>query len=222
MKNIRKVIKIMLLIVIAIGVVFATLTVTGIYDPDNMIIGDNSNVFGYGKGRFYDIEFETIEEALRETTKEEVDNYSDLTLLYQATTERLVKVFLLYEDEIRGYEFYINANGTYSYSGGKDVDFSKANEEKRHDWKTTVLSDVSNATSKGYKKFVKPRETYGVLPAWGVLDSDQVKNMTIDGQSVDHIIEFTWGGDTYYLWIIDDLQTENNAVDIVIDVKEEQ
>lgn len=66
---------------------------------------------------------------------------------------------------------------------------------------------------------MKPYETYGVLPAWGVSDTDQVKNMTVDGQSVDHVIEFTWESDTYYLWIIDDLQTKNNAVDIVIDVK---
>ena len=156
---------------------------------------------------------------MQETLEEEERDYSNMTLLYQATTEKLVKVFMLCEDEVCGYEFYINENGTYSYSGGKDVDFSKVNEEKRHDWKTSVLSDVSDATSKGYKKFVKPYETYGVLPAWGVSDTDQVKNMTVDGQSVDHVIEFTWESDTYYLWIIDDLQTKNNAVDIVIDVK---
>lgn len=58
---------------------------------------------------------------------------------------------------------------------------------------------------------------YGVLPAWGVSDTDKIKHMTIDGQCVDHVIEFLQSGTTYYLWIIDDLQTEHNAVDIEID-----
>lgn len=43
--------------------------------------------------------------------------------------------------------------------------------------------------------------------------------MTVDGQKVDEIIEFSKEEENYYLWIIDDLQTENNAKDIKIDWK---
>ena len=66
-------------------------------------------------------------------------------------------------------------------------------------------------------EIVKPREEYGVLPAWGVSDTDKVKHMTVDGQKVDKVIEFSYKEETYYLWIIDDLKTENNAVDIKIE-----
>ena len=202
-------------------------TMTGVYDPDNMVIGNNLNAAGYGKGKFHDKEFTSIEKALQAVVEEDGGDYSNMKLLYQAATGNLEKVYLLessqvdtYEfHEVKGYEFLIKENGTYSYMGIKSRQFKYNGQTEKYDWKTTVLSDLSDSTSKGYKKFVNPKETYGVLPAWGVSDTEEVKNMTVDGQGVDHVIEFTLDGATYYLWIIDDLQTESNAVDVVIDVK---
>ena len=166
---------------------------------------------------------------MQAVTEELGSDYDNMTLLYEATTGNLEKVFMLESTltdsykfhKVNGYEFIINKNGTYSYSGNISMNFEYTGQTKKYDWKTTALSDLSNSTKKWYKKLVNPRDTYGVLPAWGVSDTDKIKHMTVDGQSVDHVIEFSQDGQTYYLWIIDDLQTENNAVDIVIDVKEE-
>ena len=180
-------------------------------------VGNN----GYsGKSERYNLA--TVYSSVEETVLDNDKNYNKETLLYQVQTGKLVIVFRLGEDYVCGYNIWQREKECCVCDGLWRLDFSGTFAKQGYDWKTTVLADISRSTDKAYKKIMEPRESYGVLPAWGVSDTDQVKNMTVDGQSVDHVIEFSQDGQIYYLWIIDDLQTENNAVDIVIDVKEEQ
>lgn len=209
---------------IAVVFTIALAAIITVCDPENMIMGNNANASGYGRGGIHEKKFMSLEDALKEAMKaEEVEkDYEVMTLLYEAQTGNLKKVFMLYKDQIRGYEFFVNENGSYSYSGVRTTTFANFFEEKKYDWKTTVLSDLSNSTGKGYKKVVNPKKKYGLLPAWGVSDTDQVKYMTVDGQKVDEVIEFSTDGEKYYLWMIDDLQTENNAKDIKIEEKDRE
>lgn len=213
--------KYIIFILIVVVFTIALAAIITVCDPDNMIMGNNANAFGYGRGGIHEKNFKSLDEVLREAMKaEKVEkDYNTMTLLYEAQTGNLVKVFMLYKDQVRGYEFLVNESGNYNYIGVRSATFANFFETKEYDWKTTVLSDLSSSTKKAYRRIVRPKESYGVLPAWGVFDTDQVKNMTVDGQKVDEIIEFSKEEENYYLWIIDDLQTENNAKDIKIDWK---
>ncbi len=184
--------------VIVVLVVWLAAAVVILYDPDNTVLGNNVNACGYGRGGIHEKEFIVLEEALKAVMKDEVHekNYDDMTMLYAAQTDRLEKVFMLYENEVCGYEFVVNENGSYSYRGVRSTVFADFFEKKEYDWKTTVLDDLSNSTQKGYKRFVNPNKNYGVLPAWGVSDTDKVKHMTVDGQKVDKVIEFSYKEET--------------------------
>lgn len=58
---------------------------------------------------------------------------------------------------------------------------------------------------------------YKALPAWGVTDNSNVQNVTVDGQKIDEVHEIDVDGETYYLWIIYDLQTQNKVSDVIIE-----
>ena len=58
---------------------------------------------------------------------------------------------------------------------------------------------------------------YGVLPAWGVTDYSDISNVTVDDQKIDEVHEIDVDGETYYLWIIYDLQTQNKVSDVIIE-----
>ena len=58
---------------------------------------------------------------------------------------------------------------------------------------------------------------YKALQAWGVTDNSNVQNVTVDGQKIDEVHEIDVDGETYYLWIIYDLQTQNKVSDVIIE-----
>ena len=58
---------------------------------------------------------------------------------------------------------------------------------------------------------------YKVLPAWGVTDYSDISNVTVDDQKIDEVHEIDVDGETYYLWIIYDLQTQNKVSDVIIE-----
>ena len=95
--------------------------------------------------------------------------------------------------------------------------YSYVSSGKTYDWQTTMRSDLSNSTKKTYRSIIGKGKKYTVLPAWGISNTEKVKDVTVDGQEIDEVIAFSHDGTDYYLWIIYDLQTENAAVDIVIE-----
>lgn len=211
----------MLLIGIGIAVVFMG---TGIYDPNNLILGNNSTTSTYEKGKLNNIEFKNLEAGVDKVLEENKDIISNY--FYKNHYEKLGIIFTQEEWKqgktvsysITGYEFIANDNGTYRYVGLRTSHFAGEFISSEYDWETTVRADISNSTKKGYNRYVKPREIYGVLPAWGVSDDERVKTMTIDGQSADKVIEFTANDKTYYFWFIEDLKTQNDATNM--DIKE--
>lgn len=207
-----------LIALIVVGLIVAAVVFSGVVDPGNMVLGNNTNVCGYAKGKVHSQKFETVEDALQAATEEQNFDIGMTTVIYQSRTGNLEKVYLLGQDEIDGYEFLLHEDGTYTYSGVRRAMFVNDFQTEKYDWQTTVLSDLCISTSKSYKRFVNPRKNYGVLPAWGVADTDIVKDMTVDGQPVDEVIEFSQNEKVYYLWMIDDLKTENNAVDVKVEV----
>ena len=58
---------------------------------------------------------------------------------------------------------------------------------------------------------------YGILPAWGVTDYSDISNVTVDDQKIDEVHELDVDGKTYYLWIINDLKTQNKASEVRIE-----
>ena len=214
------------IIVIGVLLLIGLMAVIFVYDPDNMVFGNNLRSSAFSWGIFGGEEYKSIEEAMPKVAEELGDNYEDMIFLHRTTTGNVEKIFMLdtmkkegYESsQVRGYEFVINESGTYTYQGAKSRVFQYSNMERKHDWKTTVQADLCDSTNRGYKKIMNAKKIYGVLPAWGVSDIPEVEKMLVDGQTVDHVVEIPLEETTYYLWIINDLQTENDAKDIVISV----
>ena len=116
-------------------------------------------------------------------------------------------------DQIRQYvscyDFIVVSKG-YNYSGVRDLAIG-LNKEKEYSWKDTFLADLSQSRLSGLEK------QYGVLPAWGVTDYSDISNVTVDDQKIDEVHEIDVDGETYYLWIIYDLQTQNKVSDVIIE-----
>ena len=222
----KKKAKIIIVTIVGIIMVALLMNLAFLYDPDNIIIGNNLNSSMYVK-EIPDKEFVTIEAAMATIVEEEGGALENMILLYQGTTQNLEKLFwlkIIQNGEvticqIKGYEFLINPNGSYTYVGAKNRVFYDSLREAEYDWKQTVLADLSDSVHKSYRQVFRAKEIYGVLPAWGISDTEQIANMTIDGQKVDQVITFTCNDKSYYLWIIDDLQTKKEITDIIIAIK---
>ena len=58
---------------------------------------------------------------------------------------------------------------------------------------------------------------YKAIPAWGVTDYSDISNVTVDDQKIDEVHKLDVDGKTYYLWIINDLKTQNEASEVRIE-----
>ena len=138
-----------------IGIIAVIFKLSGIYDPDNVLVGNNLNSFFYNRG----IEKESYESLARAMI--EVDEgYSKEKLLYKSETGNVAKVFMLAENEVEGYEFLIRENHYY-YIGGRKLNFYNGNQKKEYGWEETVLCDLSCSTKKAYKNIIKFAERAG-------------------------------------------------------------
>ena len=210
MKKKWKIIIIPFAVFVTVGIIVTIFKISGIYEPGNMILGNNLNSFFYSRD-IGEEGYGVLEDAMKVADK----NYSKEKLLYRNQMENVARVFMLEEDEVECYEFLIKGN-RYYYIGERKLNFHGGNQTKEYSWEETILSDLSYSTRKAYRNIIKIGEKYRVLSAWGVSDREQIKNITIDGQEIDEVIEFSQAGKTYYLWMINDLKTENDAVNVVI------
>ena len=190
---------------------------SGLVDPKNQVWGNNLTVYSYvSSGKTYD----SIEIAMAEVD----EHYSEEKLLGTVRTGNVTIIFLLSEGQagehgtscVKAHEF-VTVDGGYNHKGGRTTTFEGSVHYDSYDWQTTMRSDLSNSTKKTYRSIIGKGKKYTVLPAWGISDTGEVKDVTVDGQGIDEVIPFSHDGTDYYLWIIYDLQTENDAVDIVIE-----
>lgn len=209
----RKQVFIIFAIIIILGLFGALFWFIGGIDSKNTILGNHLNATLYSRG-IGKKAYETLEDAMKAVAKD----YLREDELYTAQTQNVAKVFILYKNEVIGYEFLIQ-EGHYYYIGERKNVFYIENQPEKYDWETTVLSDLSYSTRKSYKKIIHIGKKYMVLPAWGISDNEKIGDIMVDGQEIDEIITFEQEGKRYYLWIIHDLQTENDAADIKISMK---
>ena len=84
-------------------------------------------------------------------------------------------------------------------------------DDKKYTWKETFLADLFMSRDAVYRGAVEKK--YKVLPAWGVTDYSDISNVTVDDQKIELDVD----GKTYYLWIINDLKTQNEASEVRIE-----
>lgn len=104
---------------------------------------------------------------------------------------------------------YINEISPKTYTSLDEalIDNDERIESEKQICPKSKLSVYENTAEKYYK----------ALPAWGVTDNSNVQNVTVDGQKIDEVHEIDVDGETYYLWIIYDLQTQNKVSDVIIE-----
>ncbi|MBE5942196.1 MAG: hypothetical protein E7264_06625 [Lachnospiraceae bacterium] len=223
--------RIILLICLVVTILILGLSIliqnkdTDVYDSSNMIVSDNSGGSEYEKDILNRLSFDSVEDALPIVTKND-SSYKDGEIIYQTRIDNYSAVFFQQETVLAKYkfptiicyEFVVNENDTVSYVGRRVCNSNHDMLSTSYGWIQTVRSDLGYSTSHLYKDILNIREVYGVLPAWGLSVSEQVKNMTVDGQSVDKVIEFTANDKTYYFWFIEDLKTQRDAMNM--DIKE--
>ena len=190
---------------------------SGLIDPKNQVWGNNLTAYSYvSSGKTYD----SIEVAMAEVD----EHYDEEVLLGAVRTGNVTIVFLLDDGQtgehgtscVKAHEF-VTVDGGYNHKGGRTTTFAGSIHNDSYDWQTTMRADLSNSTKKTYRSIIGKGKKYTVLPAWGISDTEEVQNIAVDGQGIDEVIGFSHDGTDYYLWIIYDLQTGNDAVDIVIE-----
>ena len=192
----------------------------GIFSDDEAIFGANGNAMSFVE----DIRpkmYTSLEEALADN-QEKVDSEKQICQIEEnGVTHVYMEGENIAEDKkgkvidsshyITCYDFIKKAN-EYYYSGGRKLVIRKSDE---YTWKETFLADLSQSKNHVYKN--NAEKYYKALPAWGVTDNSNVQNVTVDGQKIDEVHEIDVDGETYYLWIIYDLQTQNKASDVIIE-----
>ena len=114
---------------------------------------------------------------------------------------------------IKCYDFVTVSDG-YNYSGERKLVIN-FDDDKKYTWKETFLADLFMSRDAVYRGAVEKK--YKVLPAWGVTDYSDISNVTVDDQKIDEVHELDVDGKTYYLWIINDLKTQNEASEVRIE-----
>ena len=114
---------------------------------------------------------------------------------------------------IKCYDFVTVSDG-YNYSGERKLVIN-FHDDKKYTWKETFLADLFMSRDAVYRGAVEKK--YKVLPAWGVTDYSDISNVTVDDQKIDEVHELDVDGKTYYLWIINDLKTQNEASEVRIE-----
>ena len=114
---------------------------------------------------------------------------------------------------IKCYDFVTVSDG-YNYSGERKLVIN-FHDDKKYTWKETFLADLFMSRDAVYRGAVEKK--YKVLPAWGVTDYSDISNVTVDDQKIDEVHKLDVDGKTYYLWIINDLKTQNEASEVRIE-----
>lgn len=223
----RKRTKIVLVVVAGIGIVVVTALLfwkmSEHQDPNNRLEGRNSS------NSYYTTIFENQENSLEQEMQKNDDRFEEEEDVTQLETGNITLVFrkgkefnfdkdsgeLIEIDYIGGYEF-VKTSGGYFYSGQRRLSLKHMELEREYTWEETFRADLALTTRKAYKEFVK--NNYNVLPAWGISENADVENMTVDGQKIDQVIPIEMDEKPYYLWIIYDLETEKDAVDVILKV----
>ena len=206
------------IIVFVIMIIGICIIMSYLHRDDEFLSGANVNSMSYSK----DISpqnYSSVDEAMK-TVDEKLNSEEKIC---QIEENGVVHVYVQgintikdkngKVDQIRQYvscyDFIVVSKG-YNYSGVRDLAIG-LNKEKEYSWKDTFLADLSQSRLSGLEK------QYGVLPAWGVTDYSDISNVTVDDQKIDEVHELDVDGKTYYLWIINDLKTQNKASEIRIE-----
>lgn len=181
----------------------------GVIDPKNQVSGNNANAAGYQKEFVKPLGTDIL------TCLEKMDeNYEEEDTIFQLKDGNVMLLFQKGTDYVTCYELLETDRGYYRSGSRKLVpDFSKKNNGCTY--QQTFLADLSQSTKKMYKKMIKGR--YEVLPAWGISDDVKVENLAAEGQTPDKVYPVQINGKEYYLWIILDLKTSKNAVEIELE-----
>ena len=179
-------------------------------DPDISIHGNNIETFYYSKGTSKK-SIKSLESEV-EMLKEQYGNAQ----IYVIKHHSVAQIFICNANKVSGKEYYLDKDGIYYESGERDTTFAEEKVSSSYFWEDTVRQDLSCSTQKMYGLFLNVDNRYGALPAWGVSDNAHVKDMQIEGQKVDEVIDLTYNGTPYYLWIIYDLATDKSASEVQI------
>jgi hypothetical protein len=195
---------------IAVVIIIGTLVMWKWEKNQTSVMGNNVN------SGYYNASENQCYANLDEAEESLVPDLNEADILYRMQKENVAILYVLCQQQIQGYEFLILENGQYQYMGVRTLVFAGVLGEKPYDWQTTVRADLEYSLEESYQKIIQPGEDYQVLPAWGVSTEESVADISIDGQAVDHVISFVKDQQTYYLWIIEDLKTPNDANNVVI------
>lgn len=206
---------------IVVGILILILLITsiilyksGIIDTENELIGNNT-IASYYEEVINAPKYNTVEEAL----KDKDDNYNSESTVATITSGNVTIVLQRGTEEfqgqkrvsITGYEFVHKQS--YTYSGDRKLLIDALKDNVNCSWEETFRADLSQTSKKSYQKL---RQRYEALPAWGISDQENVKDVLIEGQGIDQMITIPVDGKDYYLWILNDLKTDKNAKDVEI------
>lgn len=193
----------------------------GIFSDDENLYGANGNAMSYGND-IHPQKYGSLNDALADID-EKIKSENQIC---QIEDNGIVHVYMQGQNNIKFEETDINRTDTYikcydfvttsdgyNYSGERKLVIN-FNDDKKYTWKETFLADLFISRDSVYRGAVEKK--YKVLPAWGVTDNSDIKNVTVDGQKIDEVHELDVDGETYYLWIINDLKTQNKSADIII------
>ena len=89
-------------------------------------------------------------------------------------------------------------------------------KEKKYSSKDDLMSDLQQSLDNTHIKYLKLNEMYNAIPAWGVSENADIKNVTIESQKIDKIIPIKYNNKIYYFFVIYDLKTEKSIYDLNI------
>ena len=223
MTKIKKKHKALKIIIIVSAILIVLLGVMRyLFGNKEVMFGANGNAMSYIND-VHPNKYKSVDEALLDVDEKVKSEKQLCQTEYNGVVHVYMQGKFQNKEENEGNTSYVNCfdfmkdNEGYTYCGGRvlNIDFVESLAEDSYTWEETFVSDLSQSMLHTFKAGVEKK--YKAIPAWGVTDYSDISNVTVDDQKIDEVHKLDVDGKTYYLWIINDLKTQNEASEVRIE-----
>lgn len=194
---------------------FSQLSIQLFKQSGKTYFGNNTNVSTYGIG-IPKKGYGSLKEAMKEMETEK-----GFKELYRFESETYAAVFYKSNTAIYTDEFLIQEGIYYKFGGrriifketnyyeyeGKKVFYENAEDSTNYSDKETMLADIEQCLNASKSKVFNRTNQY---PAYGVVGTEKIENVKINGQKVDVVKEIKdEEGKIWYFWLVKNLQKRN-------------
>lgn len=183
--------------------------VMSVENQDITIVGNNITSYNFERG-IKDKYYDSLDNAVADIVPKSKE------VIMEENDQNVTIVFAMEKGTVSGYEILHRKDGKYEFIGERKTQFVSGLDRKKYSGEETFKADLSVSFLSTYRNLIKLGEKYEVIPAWGISESADTCNFSVDGISVSSYQQFQYDNMEYYLWFIADVSQIDSMKDVTI------